>query len=384
MYGVLIPWVGNYRLPPPRRSALVKNSLAGLRRYLYEFQFYLDITQIRHQTGNTITVSAARELRSKGEEILRAQGLSMDDARLPLADAQAAFHEVLQDVPGGTGVYAGAESRGAQNPGYAEARQEFFASAGFAAPGSAGKNGPLLPISPYDPRWAVRSTVKNAGSSLLFITDADIEQRSGGNSVASLIARDPELRLYSINEDQKMFLAGPAYSRDDLSGMTELMGYMTRREYRLVRDWVVDQDTREYMSEKGLARAKAVLDELQSQGVGYKIVRDRNRGQLAVHVEDTKISVRLTHTPARHLLFAHLPHRQDWGRPLRPAARRCRGSAAHRTGFAGRTLGRQGLRRPSPAGWRGLLRRRQRQKNLPLRVRLLRAWRSCSPSARRL
>jgi len=276
----------------------VKNSLAGLRRYLYEFQFYLDITQIRHQTGNTITVSAARELRSKVEEILRAQGLSMDDARLPLADAQAAFHEVLKDVPGHNGVYADPESRGAQNPGYAEARQEFFAYAGFAAPGSAGKNGPLLPISPYDPRWAVRSTVKNAGSSLLFITDADIEQRSGGNSVASLIARDPELRLYSINEDQKMFLAGPAYSRDDLSGMTELMGYMTRREYRLVRDWVVDQDTREYMSEKGLARAKAVLDELQSQGVGYKIVRDRNRGQLAVHVEDTKISVRLTDTRA--------------------------------------------------------------------------------------
>lgn len=274
----------------------MKNSLAGLRRYLYEFQFYLDITRIQKESGNTITVSAARGLHSKVDQALRARGLSMDDARLPLEEVQAAFHEALKDVPGYDGVYADSEARGADNAGYQLAREGFFTHAGFAGLGSAGKNGPRLPISPYDPRWAVRSTVKNAGSSLLFISDSDIEQRCTDNSVASLTARDPELRLYSLNDDNRMLPAGPAYSRDDLSGMTELMGYMSRREYRLARDWVVEQDPRDYMSESGLARAKAVLEELQTQGVGYKITRDRNRGQLAVHVEGTKLAVRLTDT----------------------------------------------------------------------------------------
>ncbi|MDP9903191.1 hypothetical protein [Arthrobacter bambusae] len=275
----------------------MKNTLTGLRRYLYEHQFQIDIENIRKRSGAVITVSAARALRAKVEDALQRRGFSMDDAKLSLVEAQAAFHEVFKDVPGYSGVYANPEGRGAENPGYTRARQSFFACAGFI--GSPGKNGPLLPVSPYDPRWASRSTVKNAGTSMLYITDADLELRSDGNATVDNLSRpDGELQLYTLNTDGDLSPAGRAYTRDDHSGMTELMGYMDRAEYRLVRDWVVDQDPSNYMTEAGMARAKAVLDELRAQGVAYKVVRDQNRGQLAAHIEGTKIAVRLTDTRA--------------------------------------------------------------------------------------
>ncbi|HEU5223079.1 MAG TPA: hypothetical protein VFU07_05285 [Candidatus Lumbricidophila sp.] len=274
----------------------MKNTLSGLRRYLYEYEFHQLIEDVSKRSGAVITVSSARALRSKVEESLVKRGLSMNDAKLPLDEAQRAFHEVFETVPGYDNRYADPTERGATNPGYLRARNGFFAIAGFGPAGSTGKNGPLLPISPYDPRWAVRSTMKHAGASLLYITDHDVELRADGTSVNGLTDPDQELQLNRLTEDGRLYAAGPAYSRDDQSGMTELMGYMSRSDYRSVRNWVIDQDSKKYMSEAGIARAKAILEELQEQGVDFRITRDRNPGQLAVHVKGTKIAVRLTDT----------------------------------------------------------------------------------------
>lgn len=276
----------------------MKSSLVGLRRYLYEAQFHADVQSIQKRSGTPVTVSAARALRAKVDDSLQHRGLSMSDSRLPVEDAQAAFHDALKDAPGYDGVYADPAQRGATNPGYLRARSAFFSAAGFNETGRTGSHGALLTLSPYDPRWAARSTVKTAGASLLYITDDDVEMRCEGGSTEPLTDTDPSLKLNSFTDDGRLLPAGPAYSRDDHSGMTELMGYMTRDEFRRVREWVSDQPASDYMSEDGLGRAKAVLDELNAQGAGYRISRDRNRGQLVAHVTGSKLSVRLTDTNA--------------------------------------------------------------------------------------
>ncbi|HEX7834026.1 MAG TPA: hypothetical protein VF479_00995, partial [Pseudolysinimonas sp.] len=96
--------------------------------------------------------------------------------------------------------------------------------------------------------------------------------------------------------------AGEAFSNDDASGLTELMSRMSEQECRHVRDWVIDgargQDGQlnpdRFMTPGALSRSAAILDELRSQGIGYKVLRDRNPGQIKAEIEGTKISVRLT------------------------------------------------------------------------------------------
>lgn len=269
----------------------------GMRRSFYEYEFYRAVQDAQDSSGRVITVSAARALRDRLDESLTARGMSMDDPRLGLQTMQASLHDTLQHVPGYAGQYADPEGRGSQNPAYVRARDGFFAMTGFSG-APTGSAGPRLPISPYDPRWATRATVKQAGSALLYVSDQDVEQRADGD-VTVLTRPLQDLMLFAHDpETDQLREVGEAYSRDDRSGMTELMGYMTRDEYRKNRSWVIDQDPRDYMSAAGLNRAKAVLDELREQGVGYSIVRDQNKGQLAALVEGTKISVRLTDTRA--------------------------------------------------------------------------------------
>ena len=164
-----------------------------------------------------------------------------------------------------------------------------------------GPAGPRLPISPYDPRWAVRSTVKRAGSELRYAMDNEIEQFAGNNVSRLPQIDNEELRLYTVDAAGTAADAGQALTLDDVSGLTELMGRMSEQEYRNVRDWAIEGartpsgalNASRFMSEKALGRATAILDELREQGVPYAVKRDRNQGQVKVEIEGTKMSVRL-------------------------------------------------------------------------------------------
>ncbi|MCI4659596.1 hypothetical protein [Cryobacterium zhongshanensis] len=280
-----------------------------MRRYLYEHLFQQTIERTQDATGKIIMVSAARDLRAKVEQKLAAEGRSMADADLGIPPVLRAIESTMQEnVTGYQGVFTDTSPT---SPAYIQMKDKFFDMAGFARKSADGASvvqartgaaGARLPISPYDPRWAVRSTVKQAGSRLTFVLGQDIEQYVGGNVSRIAELRTTDLHLYSIDEEAKLVEAGEAYSHDDASGMTELMGRMSEQEYRNVRDWVIDgargQDgqlnPRAFMSDEALGRSAAILDELRAQGVGYTVRRDRNPGQIKVELEGTKISVRLT------------------------------------------------------------------------------------------
>lgn len=279
----------------------------GMRRYLYEHLFQQTIERTQDVTGKVVMVSAARDLRAKVEQKLASEGLSMADADLGIPPVLRAIESTMQEnVPDYPGLFATATSA---DPAYAAMQATFFNMAGFSRrDGDAviqpetGKAGPRLPISPYDPRWAVRSSVKVAGSNVLYVLAHEVEQFAG--NIASQISevRTKDLRLYSLDDQGQAVEAGDAFSNDDASGMTELMGYMSEAEYRNVRDWVIDggrgQDgqiyPQRYMSADALERSTAILEELRSQGIGYTVSRDKNPGQIRAQIDGTKISVRLT------------------------------------------------------------------------------------------
>jgi hypothetical protein len=280
-----------------------------MRRYLYEHLFQQTIARTQDMTGKVIMVSAARDLRAKVEQKLVAEGRSMADADLGIPPVLRAIESTMQEnVADYPGIFGDASP---ESPAYVQMKNSFFDMAGFSRKSADGTGtiqaqtgaaGPRLPISPYDPRWAVRSTVKQAGSHPRYIISGEIEQYAGGDISRIAELHTPDLRLYAIEEDGKLAEAGEAYSNDDASGMTELMNRMTEQEYRNVRDWVIagarNQDgslnPRQFMSADALGRSAAILDELRSQGVGYSVRQDRNPGQIKVDIEGTKISVRLT------------------------------------------------------------------------------------------
>lgn len=284
-----------------------------MRRYLYEHLFQQTIERTKDVTGSTIMVSAARDLREKVEQALVAEGRSMADPDLGIPPVLRAIESTMQvNVPGYPGIFTDTSPA---SPAYNHMKDKFFDMAGFSRKNASGATvqaatgpaGPRLPISPYDPRWAVRSSVKQAGSALSYLLDNEIEQYAGGQIARLAELRTQDLCLYSLDGDGRPVEVGDAYSHDDASGMTELMGRMGEQEYRNVRDWVISAarnqdgslDPRRYMSAEALGRSAAILDELRSQGVGYTVRRDRNPGQIKAEIEGTKISVRLTEP--RHL-----------------------------------------------------------------------------------
>ncbi|MEO3931305.1 hypothetical protein WMO79_00635 [Micrococcaceae bacterium Sec7.4] len=286
----------------------MKSATPGMRAYLYEYLFYRAVQRTQELTGSTIMVSQARHLRSLVEDQLAAQGLSMTDADLLIPPVLRAIESTLgRNVPGYRSLFSQTKEGGkpftADSKGYAQLTSEFMAMTGLSAAGP-GAGGSRLPISPYDPRWAVRSTVKQAGSHLLHIPDHLIEETAQGQVSQLAGVRSRDLVLWDTDKDGKPVEVGPALTVDDISGMTELMGKMSAQEYRDVRQWLVDggindqgkMDYGRFMSAEALSRSVAILNELGDQGTPYRVMRDRKQGQIRAQIEGTKISVRLTDT----------------------------------------------------------------------------------------
>ncbi len=284
----------------------------GLRRYLYEHLFHQAVQRTQQATGRPIMVSAARRIREDVERRLIASGNpeGMDGKTLGISPVLAAIEESLAE---GVTDFPGVFRQGnPSDPAYQAMQKSFFDMAGIvrsqdgvSVQPSPGKAGPRLPISPYDPCWAVRSTVKVAGSRELFVLGADMEQFAGNRADRLHELRDTSeeaMRLYSVDEEGMISEAGASYSLDDASGMSELMGGMSEREYRDVRPWVIEGartqdgsvDLNRFMSPEALRRSSAILEELRSQGIEYSIKRDRTPGQIKAEVAGTKIGVRLT------------------------------------------------------------------------------------------
>lgn len=282
----------------------------ALHRYLYEYMFYRSIRRHSEKTGQTIMVSQAKALRNQLEDHLRSQGKTLTvPRRAGISDVTSAIDATLSQLPGYKPLFG---DHTADAPGYKQLFKSFANAVGrpakpwngedVTAPVS-GDAGVRLPISPFDPRFSSRSTVKRAGSSLLYVPGHVIDAELDGDLSRVSTTMNPVVTLWSQdNEKEAGVEAGSLRTIDDASGMSALMDSMSEREYRDALNWVVagarDEngavDFNQFMSEEGIARSVAILQMLKDEGIGYSVSRDRYPGQICAKINGTRVSVNLT------------------------------------------------------------------------------------------
>ncbi|MFD7853440.1 hypothetical protein ACFV6B_03975 [Streptomyces microflavus] len=273
----------------------------GLRRYFYEYVFYKAVEQAREQAGQVVPISQAKAIRARVDEILGQRGTALADPRLGVTDCLSAIDLAFAEKVTGYERQFGDHSP--QNERYQQSQREFTRVTGVGAqvdPKSA-----RLPVSPYDPDWSERATVKRAGTALVYLPDETIGRVAGGEVETLSDPRRGNMVLWRIDDEGKPFEAGRAMTNDDAAGLTALMDKMSRQEYDQVREWVIDGgrdpqtnrvDRNRFMSQRAVARSAALLEELKTQGVSYAVLRDREPGQIKAKVAGTGMEIRLTDT----------------------------------------------------------------------------------------
>ncbi|MFG1858905.1 hypothetical protein ACGFJT_44220 [Actinomadura geliboluensis] len=270
----------------------------GLRRYLYEFIVHDAIRQTREATGAIIPISQARLIRQRIDEHLSDKETSLADPSLSIPPFLTALDRSLTEtVPGAQPLF---EDHSGSDPNYRRLQAMFMHRVGL---GQGASPSPALPISPYDPEWSQRSTVKQAGTALTYVPDQTITRVAGGETARLSAPECGSMMLWTLNGDGRAVEAGRAMTAEDACGLTALMDKMSASEYQQVRQWVIDGgrdpqtgriDRNRFMTSAALARSVAMLEELQSQGIGYEISRDQNPGQIKARISGTTLEFRLT------------------------------------------------------------------------------------------
>ncbi|MGW2984289.1 hypothetical protein [Streptomyces goshikiensis] len=273
----------------------------GLRRYFYEYVYYKAVEQAREQAGQVVPISQAKAIRARVDEILGQRGTALADPRLGVTDCLSAIDQAFAEKVSDYEPQFGDHSP--QNERYQQSQREFTRVTGVGAqvdPKSA-----RLPISPYDPDWSERATVKRAGTALVYLPDETIGRVAGGEVETLADPRRGNMVLWRTDDDGKPFEAGRAMTSDDAAGLTALMDKMSQQEYDQVREWVIDGgrdpqtnrvDRNRFMSPRAVARSAALLEELKAQGVSYAVMRDREPGQIKAKIAGTGMEIRLTDT----------------------------------------------------------------------------------------
>ncbi|MFJ1733157.1 hypothetical protein [Streptomyces sp. NPDC088254] len=273
----------------------------GLRRYFYEYVYYKAVEQARDQTGQVIPISQAKAIRARVDEILGQRGTALADPRLGVTDCLTAIDQAFAEKVSDYEPQFGDHSP--QNERYQQSQREFTRATGVGA--QADPKSARLPISPYDPDWSERATVKRAGTALVYLPDETIGRVAGGEVETLADPRRGNMVLWRIDDEGKPFEAGRAMTNDDAAGLTALMDKMSQQEYDQVREWVIDGgrdpqtnrvDRNRFMSRRAVARSAALLEELKAQGVSYEVMRDREPGQIKAKIAGTGMEVRLTDT----------------------------------------------------------------------------------------
>ncbi|MFK0154225.1 hypothetical protein ACIQVK_19395 [Streptomyces sp. NPDC090493] len=273
----------------------------GLRRYFYEYVYYKAVEQAREQTGQVILISQAKAIRARADEILGQRGTALANPRLGVTDCLTAIDQAFAEKVSGYEQQFGDYSP--QNERYQQSQREFTRATGVGV--QADPESARLPISPYDPAWSERASVKRAGTALVYLPDETIERVAGGEVETLADPRRGNMVLWRIDDEGKPFEAGRAMTNDDAAGLTALMDKMSQQEYDQVREWVIDGgrdpqtnrvDRNRFMSQRAVARSAALLEELKAQGVSYEVLRDREPGQIKAKIAGTGMEIRLTDT----------------------------------------------------------------------------------------
>lgn len=157
----------------------------------------------------------------------------------------------------------------------------------------------MLPISPYDPRYANRSTFLQNGGGLLFVDYSDmfnVDNTPTNESQFTIVCQTVNARGELVDLRNRNGDSMALQTMDDLSGLSALMPMMSKKEYDDVHDWVTQIGEDKYMSDAAISRAATVLRMMNEEGIPYTVERDENPGQIKARITGTKTHIRLMDT----------------------------------------------------------------------------------------
>ncbi|MDU7718282.1 MAG: hypothetical protein E7J90_08615 [Cutibacterium avidum] len=284
----------------------------GMLRYQREFIVHQVITRARRQTRTTLPLSAGRAVRERVEQ-LGGPRVMMGDREADdkgLGDFLDALDQAMTEiVPGYISPFA---THDRTDPTLRSMTQAFNKGTDLhRGPDGRVVASGSLPLSPYDPRWSGRASVRAAGTALSYIHADDIDVLADGRPdlACEEVADDARVFHTEVDRDgtRRSVAAGTARCDEDAAGLTELATHMSEREYARCRDWVLDGartldsdgrtgpvDRTRFMSRAALRRALAVLDDLDAQGIDYEISPDLHPGQIKARLADSGIEIRLS------------------------------------------------------------------------------------------
>lgn len=316
----------------------------GGLRYFYEFSFHQTASRV---DGPVAPVSSrtAKLVRAELDKVLAENDLSMDtpkgvphmddsvDPPVPATDEQGrTLYEVLPVGPRSfyTGVdeafrrvlgddYTPQFTDIASNPGqHPLYRQDLTQVNSYL------DTYDLLPVSPYDPRWADRSVALDNGTALLGIPMATVREEvfdetsaryadNGLTGLDRLVMRPTNESQYATfdvvladtpmsdrNPERK--IAGKAFNAEtDLPGLSVLRPFMSDEEYTKVaahvRTGLTDErgvvDPSKGVSPEVIRNAAAVIEYVASTGEPFTVEPDLRPGQVCVKLGDNRGRIRL-------------------------------------------------------------------------------------------
>lgn len=284
----------------------------GMLRYQREFIVHQVITRARRQTRTTLPLSAGRAVRERVEQLGGPRVMTGDREAddKGLGDFLDALDQAMTEiVPGYISPFA---THDRTDPALRSMTQAFNKGTDLhRGPDGRVVASGSLPLSPYDPRWSGRSSVRAAGTALSYIHADDIDVLADGRPDLACEEVADNARVFHTEVDRhgtrRSVAAGTARSDEDAAGLTELATHMSEREYARCRDWVLDGgrtldsdgrtgpvDRTRFMSRAALRRSLAVLDDLDAQGIDYEISPDLHPGQIKARLADSGIEIRLS------------------------------------------------------------------------------------------
>lgn len=267
--------------------------------YFNEYLYYTSIRNFNeraHIAGEpVIKKRQALQLRDQLTEVLSANGVTMDRANRKMF--QDSMDQVFQKAMGQNAFEDDAQmqvlyQRSLDDFSY---RTGLQARSGYGTGTKDGQGPKALPLSPYDPRFSMRGTFLENGTSLLYAKAEDLNAQTagmGGTLSAENQSRvfGEDLMLYKGERDgsfsDRAFQAGPALVTGDKSGYSLLSTLVSEKNAREIKAYV-NQDgvaNPEYAKPEDIRKAYQVMSQLKSEGVSFTFHRDDYTGQLKAKI----------------------------------------------------------------------------------------------------
>lgn len=272
-----------------------KVNVSSPMRYFNEYMYHQFVNAVnRYRTGHNLPSVKKRQAMQIRENL----GAALQEKGKTMANAgKSVFLDTMAETFEKAGVDMSALNRSGSDSYYNAVLQRFSQITGIQASKSFGDGAALtetaaLPLSPYDPRFAMRSTFLENGTKVLY-ADADELGAKGQLTPDNFNEMfHSGLTLYeakngNILEGRRE--VGPALDAGDASGYAILSTLVSERNAREIKAFV-NQDgspSPMYCSPEQVQQAYQVLSALKDEGISFEFKRDERPGQLKAKVSMT-------------------------------------------------------------------------------------------------